>query len=270
MRRHPVSNLFLIGLGAMYIGTILPTGSPAATKPPRPERARSDKWPADSLEFVGGQRYSLATKIPDAPGLSNFVHVGTKPNSSSTSVNLDFCVDAVRTPGVNTPWDFARFDFTLEPEQVVSMLGGVYTVADISGNPIRVKLVRVVDAELLKEIGLVPDSVVVPLGKGVGFRFDVGSEHSDSNTITVKTIAAAGPNGRPPEARILLEYSGGSYQPRPAVDATIAVGDVLRLLRGTRLTVRRIVPPDEKRKIVGWVELSPNPSEKPGKTVANP
>ena len=46
----------------------------------------------------------------------------------------------------------------------------------------------------------------------------------------------------------------------------MAVFDVFRLARN-KLAVRRIVPPDKARKIVGWVELSTKEPDKLGKVV---
>jgi len=80
----------------------------------------------------------------------------------------------------------------------------------------------------------------------------------------VKRITPAAA-GKPAEAHIALEYSGSSYERPGSEEADVTVFDDVRLPRGIKLTVRRIVPPDEKRKIVGWVELSPTPLDKPGK-----
>jgi hypothetical protein len=269
MQRHHPMPMYLVGFAAaaLLAGAAL-DAAVAATPQHPPDRVPSDKWPADTLEFVGGG--GRPARVPDAPGLLNSVKIAVVASVPGPTVRMSFSVEPTRDSPAGARWDHASFDYTLPKGSVVPMLGAVYTVTDASSDGDRAKLDRVADAELLKEIGVDPDSTAVPLGMPVYFAFGIGKGNPDHAAITVKRIAAPAA-GKPAEAHITLEYSGTSYLRPPGLEeAVVTVGDDVRLPRGVKLEVRRIVPPDEKRKIVGWVELSPKPSDKPGKWVGHP
>jgi hypothetical protein len=136
------------------------------------------------------------------------------------------------------------------------MLGALYYVADVSINPTRIKLIRVTDRELLREIGVENESITTQLGSEFGFSSMSGDYHS--NRMGVKAITAGVSNGKPAEARITFRRPEDSTS---SSERTMVAkpGDVVDVSERCQLIVVKIVPPDDKRKIVGWVEFAPKP-----------
>jgi hypothetical protein len=95
------------------------------------------------------------------------------------------------------------------------------------------------------------DSFAVPLS-GDGER---GRANLHDASLTVESIST--PRGGKPEAKVYVKHSVPGYQ-FPRMYATVREGDVL-LIHTAGHRVRSVVPPDPKSKLVGWLELSPDP-----------
>ncbi|MFO0803271.1 MAG: hypothetical protein U0791_09140 [Gemmataceae bacterium] len=91
------------------------------------------------------------------------------------------------------------------------------------------------------------DSVAVPLA-----RTEPGHAGFHGRSVRVREIEM---RDKKLEATVSLEESSGPLIEKFAV---LRAGDVLDLGRGLGKQVRRIVPPDKKTRIIGWVEFEPD------------
>jgi len=238
-----------------------PAGAPAAMPPVPAQRVRSDKWPADRLEFVGDSSGASAIyEIPDAPGISETGRIAVSSDPNDKTADLHFGLSPRLSGGAHAedPWWEADFSYKLRPGETVPMLGAVYSVREISMNPLRVKLERVTDADLLKQFDLHSGSTAIPLGCSAVFSFsNPASELAGENLVKVKSVAAGGADGSAPVARI---STGAMVQPRK--ETSVKEGDQIELVDHCKLRVVKIVGPDKNRGIAGWIEFSPDRPKK--------
>jgi hypothetical protein len=143
---------------------------------------------------------------------------------------------------------------------VAAFFGMIYRVDSVGGRgkTSHMAVKRVPADKLPRGLGLSWDSIVVPLSKD-----GRGLTKMHDSIVRVESIAAPVKEGGKAAAKILVSYSTdvegeGLFD----LEASVKVGDVV-LLRKAGHRVRAIVPADAKTRVIGWVELDPNPlSEK--------
>lgn len=267
---------FMLALcSAAAMVAIGPTGASAAIPPVPPDRVPSDKWPADRLEFVGSNASdSFLTKIPDAPGMSQNGRIAVDPRSNDGAARLAFVLPLRPSESDHAARasSGANFGYKLRPKETLPMLGAIYSVREIGMNPLRVKLERVTDGELLKRVDVGAGSMAIPLDCSANLSFRGGASGlSDTSLVEVKAVTAGGPNGGAPTARLTLshmEYLGpeAAKGPTPVkvwtAEPDVKAGDTVELVDHRKLRVVKIVPPEKDHGIAGWVEFDPAPSRK--------
>lgn len=140
---------------------------------------------------------------------------------------------------------------------VVPLINGIYIIKELNELANKITLARLVDEKLLAEVATSPDGIAVPIGHAV--HVSVKGTSQDSSIAVIRI------NGHSTERRNALARveSHNHILIRPGLGEDrrsvrdLAVGDSVQLVDGFELVVRRIVPRDEKRKIVGWVEFTP-------------
>jgi hypothetical protein len=143
--------------------------------------------------------------------------------------------------------------------QLAPLPNALYKVVGL--DPVRneIKLERVKDAEVPKDIAIDRSSVAVPANTELMLpanAYDAGS------TVELKAIKIGKGQGQKINAAVEVSNTFPKKDsPRESITEVkrfdLAVGDEINLVHGYRFTVRKIVPPDEKRKIIGWVEFTP-------------
>jgi hypothetical protein len=148
--------------------------------------------------------------------------------------------------------------------QAAPMLDAVYRAAGSPGNGIDFK--RVADNDVVKELTDDRNLIVVPVGTSVRFVFHhSGGPLDDTSAIEVLSVTGSGAKCDPRRARVSVQNSAPAHGLTAGNNhATLEfpVGGVLPLVLNCQLAVKKIVPPNEKRKILGWVEFSPDPPKK--------
>lgn len=247
------------------------TIAPAAIPPLPAERVPSDKWPADHLEFVGSNASaSWLSKIPGAPGMSDTGRIAVNADPNDYFSDLSFSL--LPRPSGDADANGARWEadlnYKLRRGKIVPMLGAVYSVEQISMNPLRVKLNRVTDANLLKQIDVSPGSTTIPLGRSARFSFrDKVPTEPDQCSVNVRSITGSGA----PTAHLLLSHSekpSGQSPTGPAlateIDSAVDIkaGNRVEIMPGRKVRVVRVVAPNNVRGVIGWVELDPKTTTK--------
>jgi hypothetical protein len=153
------------------------------------------------------------------------------------------------------------FSYRLTVGDVLPMLDAMYKVIELRvENSVRLK--RVTDKEFVKNLADDRNLIVIPVGTRASFLFlHNSSERPVDAIVGVDKIAVANRKPEAPKARLSVYLDPGTpHAPAPVLKTIDAsVGTVVDLVKGCQLTVKKIVPPDEKHKILGWVEFSPNP-----------
>jgi hypothetical protein len=134
----------------------------------------------------------------------------------------------------------------METGDVVAMLGGVFRAECQSSFAV---FHRIADNELPKGAKLPGwDSITIPLSGGAGLM-----------KSTVRPHSITGADSNEPKAELRLTLLPLEPKKFPVTfSATVKPGDIL-LIRDKGHLVRAIVPPNPKARVVGWVELSPEP-----------
>lgn len=137
---------------------------------------------------------------------------------------------------------------------LVGLLGGVFRADCFDADAV---LERIPDDKLPKG-AKVPkwDSLTVPLPGTTGFNKGI--------YVKVLDIDAKGEKGSTASLQIVLTLRDKPPKDWTTLTATVKQADILLLRDNLRQCdnghlVRAIVPPDRKTRVVGWIELSPEP-----------
>jgi hypothetical protein len=200
-------------------------------------------------EFFGRYHFS-GLEVTSGPGGPIVARLGT-----SLQVPLIPTDDPAHAAFINSGFPNAGAG------EIVPLFDDVYKVAELSWQPNeRIRLERVKEPELLKEIGINPGSIAVPTGSGIQMLI---SHDTGRNTyLDVKAIKTGGGKEVKLTAKLKVRNSTPDMMQDSVahVDETepeVAVGNTVQLAGGYRLIVAKIVPSDKSRKIIGWVEFTP-------------
>ena len=253
-----------------------------AIPPLPPLRIAVGKLPADELLFETNVGVANVRRISAVPELDNDARLSVKGSDSRRVVDLHFSVTRELSDACDSSIDFYLYYRNLVEGQRVALLGAAYEVSELSQNalisrqsrpgepPVMVangfnilKFRRITDPTLLKDIGSGEKSIIVPIGGSCWFQLsENGRVRSEQAAVDVTKIAAAKSTGRKALASIHLQHLGKPTDrlyitTSDKSDLDIAEGDTVQLVRDYKFKVRKIVPPDKKRKIVGWIEFTP-------------
>ncbi len=166
----------------------------------------------------------------------------------------------------------SRFSFSYRwddrQDAIIPFYGAIYKVvaADFRGlRAGKLQLERVHDDELAKELAIKPGNVTVPPKSELGFE----QRNPPSWQARIKVSEIKGPPSDRPSTVIQTSYIHPDSTQKYVSIATDkaenpGVGDSFTIADRT-FTVVKIVSPDIKRAIIGWVELSVKDSPaKPG------
>ncbi|HEX3997062.1 MAG TPA: hypothetical protein VHX65_00760 [Pirellulales bacterium] len=153
------------------------------------------------------------------------------------------------------------FSYKFHIGQAAPMLDAMYRSSGNPGNGIHFK--RLTDDVSVKNLPDDRNLVIVPVGTSLRFVFfGRGGQLDERSSIEVVQLTGDDTAGSPRRARITVrtattprEFATGGKPAKPEV----AVGDTIPLAMSCQLAVKKIVPPDEKRAILGWVEFDPTP-----------
>ena len=144
--------------------------------------------------------------------------------------------------------------------EILPIIDAIYEVTNVeapSYDQTTLSMRRIQDETLLKEIGVEPDHVAIIMNSKVQF-FQPG-EQSERESVILKTIAAD--RGKPEKHVATIEAV--QYKGMPIRGTVIFDSKQIKLSKGDSFTmgsfkfaVVKIVPPDEKRHLIGWIELA--------------
>jgi hypothetical protein len=236
------------------LGIALPHSRAGAAEPASsiapPDRIH---WDCPHGHAIGGAR--VATFQPE--GLGRF-----ELSDLDSALHADYDRYLATADGT-TLYSELRFSYISRVGQTVPMLDAIYTVGE-SGPGNAINLTRVTDKDFVKDPTDDRNLVIVPVGTSVRFVFyHDGQQLNDTSTIDVVRVAGDGTKGGVRRAQVSAKNSTPPRDllaPNNRMRSELAVGDVVPLVLNCQLTVKKIVPPDEQRKILGWVEFDPIPA----------
>jgi hypothetical protein len=134
---------------------------------------------------------------------------------------------------------------------IAPIFTALYRVAEADPNENWITVKRIDESKFLNEIGVKPESYALPLNAGVRIA---------AVQFQVKSITPGKDKKSGPVARLIASY----VVPTETVVAKgiernfsqLRAGDLVEVA-DSKYKVRKIVPPDAKRQVVGWVELTP-------------
>jgi hypothetical protein len=189
------------------------------------------------------------------------IHDNTQPVAGTLTAGYGRYLPA--TDG-SKPHAGLSLSFELMTGETLPIFGAMYRVTELKeGNDIRFK--RVTDKDFVKNLTDDRGLIIIPVGAGVRYLFyEAGRQLRDTCIVDVKSVTPDTANGGKPSAKVYVEDRVNSNRGHGLAtpvkkDFSVIVGDILPLVMGCQLTVTKIVPTDEKRKILGWVEFSPDP-----------
>ena len=244
-----------------------PTLCAIAFEEPSTQESKSALGKLESVEFVSPSglqdsgvprpndpklaRYGIVYSLPD-------VHIGARGEKMVRDLTLSFDLPVGTLASSQTEIRVHCWFPEIRVGQTFPTLGATYKVAAISNDRQNtLKLQRISDASLLKELGVDPLSATAILGSSCTFSFH-SAPGSRESIVKTKNLAPSATNHR-----LEATISVLNIVPGPAgraltkqLEVTVAVGDVIPLLDGYLLKVKAIVAPDATRGIVGWVEFT--------------
>ena len=158
-----------------------------------------------------------------------------------------------------------NFSFELKAGESLPIFDALYRVVEVKpGNYMRLK--KVTDEKLARDITSDRSLIVVPVGSGIHFVFyQDGQRFGDTSIVRVSAVVVgdrAGADRARSHTRTRRRAIRLTGATTPSTQRS--AGDAVPLVRGCQLTVKKIVPPDEKDHILGWVEFSPDPPKRGG------
>jgi hypothetical protein len=139
---------------------------------------------------------------------------------------------------------------------VAAFFGGIYRVDSLAGrdtNDPWMRIKRLPKDKLPPGLSLAWDSIAVPPCKD-----ERGLVNLHDALVRVTALDPPANKGDKPTAKISVSYRVKGMQDFVVADATVKQGDVV-LLYTAGHKVRAVVPPDAKAKVIGWLELDPDP-----------
>jgi hypothetical protein len=194
--------------------------------------------------------------------LLHFDHVLKETGGKTHRIGVlkaDYGIDITTTDGEKLAAGL-RLDYRFEAGDSMPMLDQMYQA--VPTNHFAAELKRVTDDDLVKNLPKDRSLIVLPVGSSL--ELQIGVHPPDSSIIDVAKIAGGDAPASPRRVRVAVNNvtRAGLHARSDPNTYDAAVGDVLPLVMECQLTVKKIVPPDEKHKILGWVEFSPNPPKK--------
>lgn len=151
----------------------------------------------------------------------------------------------------------------LVKDDVVPVRGDLFRVDSVYAGPGggSVTLLRLKDDDSRRGLAPAENGFGLPLAQGIHGSANVNKVFLVVKSIDARKVDPAQPVDpkREPEFEARLRYFLPEGHAMPS-DETVRKGSTL-LIDGRRYLVHRIVPRDDSRRIIGWVEISRQPKE---------
>jgi len=250
-------------LALVVLSHCIPIHTSIAAGPPLNPARTNLPLPPDTLEFKSVMRlrgWNPPHEMTNVKGLGSYAlsDEGVTPKGGDLNRLSLRTKCAVNEFGRVADIAEVLFNFhNLEEGQIVPLCSATYKITEKSGNPYVLTLKTITDHDLLAEVGVERDSLAVTVGASVQLPYlahpDIGWSY-----VTVERIARTKKNGDKLMATVTADKLFDEF-PRNGIEEKqrleVTKGDRIDLAANYRITVRKIAPPDENRKIVGWVEF---------------
>lgn len=265
--RH-CSQIALCFGGALLASALLDNTAWAQPLPSSPEPAHELESPSfvRFLSQVGWANRKLPEqpKEPVARSIHNYelddVRGSTGANKVAPVLTMNRSVSVNGTDGSRRDVSVGETYRNMKIGQVVPMLGAIYRVVNISAPPNTLELERVTDPTLLREVGVAAGNVAVVPDNSFGLRSGPIFSGSSGGGVTISKVTPPA-NEKAALTAVASVHSLVKFKPTESWDRKreqeLMVGDIVPIVENYELVVEKIVPRDDDRHIVGWVEFRP-------------